>query len=75
MKLNIKPFRQAHEKSVQDIYRSAGIDAISLYCTVSLCPVIAAYWYCREIDPENQELTRRIENVKLFYGVEEVRDD
>jgi hypothetical protein len=71
----IKPFRQAHEKFVKERYLSDGENSISLYCAVSLCPVIAAYWFCREVDPANKELTRRIEGVKIFYGIEEVVDE
>jgi hypothetical protein len=65
-------FRQAHEKFVKERYKEDGINSISLYCAVSFCPVLAAYWFCREVDSENKELTRRIESVKLFYGVTEV---
>jgi hypothetical protein len=65
-------FRQAHEKFVKERYKEDGIDSISLYCAVSFCPVLAAYWFCREVDLDNKELTRRIESVKLFYGVDEV---
>lgn len=64
-------FRQAHEKFVKERYKKEGVDSISMYCAVSFCPVLAAYWFCREIDPENSELTKRIESVKLFYGVTE----
>ncbi len=64
-------FRQAHEKLVKERYKEQGADSISLYCAVSSCPVLAAYWFCREVDPENSELTKRIDSVKLFYGVTE----
>lgn len=69
MIFKIGEFRKAHEKLVHDMYDSTGIDSISLYCACSLCPVIAAYWFCREKDPSNIELTKRIENVKVFYGI------
>lgn len=72
MKFNINVYRQAHEKKVQEIYKDTGIDSISFYCAVSYCPVIAAYSFCKEIDQENEELTKRIENVKLFYGITEI---
>ena len=75
MKFVLSPFREAHEKVVQQRYTELGIDSLSLYCAVSLCPVLAAYLFCLEIDPQNQELTRRIESVKLFYGIEEVEDE
>lgn len=74
MKFKIGTFREAHEKVVQERYREAGIDSLALYCAVSLCPVIAAYTYCKEIDPDNMELTRRINSVKLFYGIAEVEE-
>lgn len=74
MKINLKPFRQAHEKKVKELYQKDGIDSISFYCTVSYCPVIAAYSFCKEIDPQNEELTRRIESVKLFYGIKVIED-
>lgn len=74
MKFKLKQYRQAHEKLVREIYNDAGINAISLYCAVSFCPVLAAYIFCREIDPNNPELTKRIENVKLFYDVKEVEE-
>jgi hypothetical protein len=72
MKFRIGLYRQAHEKFVKERYKEDGINSISLYCSVSFCPVLAAYWFCREADPDNSELTRRIESVKLFYGVDEV---
>lgn len=72
MEFKIGPFREAHEKMIQERYLDIGIDSLALYCAVSLCPVIAAYAYCKEIDPDNPELTRRIESVKLFYGITEV---
>lgn len=72
MKFKIGPFRRAHEKFVQERYESDGINSLAFYCAVSFCPVIAAYIFCKEIDPDNPELTRRIENVKLFYGITEV---
>lgn len=74
MKFKIGIYRQAHEKFVKERYQEAGINSLSLYCAVSACPVLAAYWYCREIDPNNAELTKRIENVKLFYGIDEVEE-
>lgn len=75
MTFNIRPYRQAHEKKVQEMYLERGIDSISFYCAVSYCPVVAAYTFCREIDPANEELTKRIDSVKLFYGVGEVVDE
>jgi hypothetical protein len=72
MKFHIGVFRQAHEKNIQTLYDESGPDGIALYCAVSFCPVIAAYWFCREYAPDNAELTKRIENVKLFYGINEV---
>jgi len=74
VKFKVGIYRQAHEKFVKERYLEDGINAISLYCAVSFCPVLAAYWYCREVDSENPELTKRIENVKLFYGVREVEE-
>jgi hypothetical protein len=74
MIFKIGPFRQAHEKFVKERYQDLGIDSLALYCAVSLCPVIAAYTYCKEIDPDNSELTRRIESVMLFYGIEKVEE-
>jgi hypothetical protein len=74
LKFKIGTYRQAHEKLVQERYQDDGINSLALYCAVSLCPVLAAYCYCLEIDPENEELTKRIQNVKLFYGVIEVEE-
>jgi hypothetical protein len=74
MIFKIGQFRQAHEKFVKERYQELGIDSLALYCAVSLCPVIAAYTYCQEIDPDNPELTRRIEGVKLFYGITKVEE-
>jgi hypothetical protein len=71
----IKQYRQAHEAYVRERYLSDGINNLSMYCATSVCPILAAYWFCREIDPENEELTRRIESVKLFYGIEEVGEE
>lgn len=72
MKFKVGLYRQAHEKAVKERYEEIGIDSMALYSAVSFCPILAAYWFCREIDPNNPELTRRIENVKLFYGIDEV---
>jgi hypothetical protein len=74
LKFKIGEFRNAHQKYIVERYKEAGIDSLSLYCAVALCPVLAAYWFCREVDSENPELTRRIESVKLFYGVIEVEE-
>jgi coproporphyrinogen III oxidase-like Fe-S oxidoreductase len=74
MKFKIGQFRQAHQKFVQDRYKELGINSISLYCAVSFCPVLAAYIFCKEIDPKNEELTKRIENVKIFYDIREVEE-
>ena len=74
MKFKVGQFRQAHQKFVQERYKEAGIDSLSLYSAVSFCPILAAYIFCREIDPDNIELTKRIENVKLFYDIKEVEE-
>lgn len=74
MKMKIGTYRKAHEKKIQELYKEAGPNAIAFYCAVSFCPVLAAYWFCREVDFENPELTKRIENVKLFYGITEVEE-
>lgn len=74
MNLRIGQFRQAHEKFVKERFLTDGIDSIAFYCAVSACPVLAAYYYCKEIDPDNPELTRRIEGVKLFYGITKVEE-
>ena len=72
MKFKVGQYRQAHEKFIKERYLEAGINSLSLYCAVSFCPVLAAYWYCKELDSENEELTKRIQNVMLFYGITEV---
>jgi hypothetical protein len=74
MKFKVGQFRQAHQKFVQERYKEDGIDSLSLYSAVSFCPILAAYIFCREIDPDNIELTKRIENVKLFYDIKEVEE-
>lgn len=74
MKFKIGAYRQAHEKKIQELYQEAGPNGIAFYCTVSFCPVLAAYWFCWEFDPTNSELTRRIESVKIFYGITEVEE-
>lgn len=72
MNYNIAPFRNAHEKNVQDLYQSDGVDAIALYCAVSFCPVIAAYTFCQEIAPDDVEVARRVLATKNFYGLDKV---
>lgn len=72
MIFKLEPFRKAHEQTVQELYEEDGINSIALYCAVSFCPVLAAYWYCREKYPEDKELSRRIQSVMVFYGVERV---
>jgi hypothetical protein len=72
MLFKVGAFRQAHEKFVQERYFELGIDSLALYSAVSFCPILAAYIFCKEVDSENLELTKRIENVKLFYGITEV---
>jgi hypothetical protein len=74
MKFKIGQFRQAHEQFVKERFLADGIDSIAFYCAVSACPVLAAYHYCREVDPDNSELTRRIESVMIFYGIDEVEE-
>lgn len=72
MKFDINIFRQAHQENVQKLYKKDGINAISFYCAVSFCPVIAAYCFCKEVDPDNKELDRRIKNNMTFYSVESI---
>ena len=72
MIFKVGTYRQAHEKFIKERYKEEGMNFLSLYCAVSFCPILAAYWYCMEVDPENIELTRRIESVKVFYAVTEV---
>jgi hypothetical protein len=72
MRISIKPYIVAHRKNVQELYQSAGVNGISFYCAVSFCPVVVAYVFCREIDPDNPEVNRRIESVMKFYGIKEV---
>lgn len=74
MIFKISTYRLGHEKNVHDVYKDVGVNGIALYCAVGFCPVLAAYWFCRELDPENKELTRRIESVILFYGIEGVEE-
>ena len=74
MKFKIGQYRKAHEKFVRERYFEAGIDSLALYSAVSSCPILAVYWFCREVDSDNKELTRRIVGVKLFYGVVEVEE-
>lgn len=74
MKFKISQFRNAHESFVKERYQELGIDSISLYCACSGCPVLAAYIFCKEIDTDSLELTRRIDSVKIFYGIEEVEE-
>jgi hypothetical protein len=71
-KLTIGTFRQAHQEAVLERYAKDGINSLSLYCACTLCPVLAAYTFCFEAFPEDLELTKRIESVKLFYGVTEI---
>jgi len=74
LKFKVGLYRKAHESIVCDLYKKDGIDSLSLYSAVSFCPILAAYWFCREKDSDNPELTRRIESVKLFYGITEVEE-
>jgi hypothetical protein len=74
MNFKVGIYRQAHEKIVKERYLEDGINSLALYCAVSFCPVLAAYWYCREVDLGNPELTRRIESVRMFYGVDEIEE-
>lgn len=67
-------YRLAHELKVKELYKKDGIDSIAFYCAVSYCPVLVAYSFCQEMDPKNEELTRRIQSVKLFYGIGEVEE-
>jgi hypothetical protein len=72
MRVSLKPFENAHKENVQKLYLDAGVDAISFYCAVSFCPVVVAYTFCKQVDPENKEVQRRIESVMKFYGIKEV---
>lgn len=74
MKFKVGLYRKAHEILVHRLYEEDGIDSLSLYSAVSFCPILAAYWFSREKDSDNPELTRRIESVKLFYGITEVEE-
>lgn len=74
MIFKLSPYRNAHEELTQKLYNEDGINSLALYCAVSFCPVLAAYWFCREKKPDDVELTRRIESVKIFYGITEVTE-
>lgn len=72
MIFKLEPFRAAHQATVIEFYEKDGINSLAMYCACSLCPVLAAYWFCREKYPADLELTRRIDSVMLFYGTSEV---
>lgn len=72
MKLKIGLYRSSHEQNVKKLYIESGPDAISFYCSVSFCPVLAAYYFCSEVNPSDEEVKRRIQSVMNFYSIVEV---
>jgi hypothetical protein len=71
---HLSQFRRAHQEAVISYYEESGIDSLAMYCACTLCPVLAAYTFCLEKYPHDKELTKRIEGVKLFYGVTDVKE-
>jgi hypothetical protein len=71
---HLAQFRKAHQEAVLAYYEKDGPDSLAMYCACTLCPVLAAYTFCAEKYPEDKELTKRIEGVKLFYGVAKVEE-
>lgn len=71
---HIGTFRAAHQELVLEFYEKDGINSLAMYCACSFCPVLAAYTFCLEKYPQDLELTRRIESVKIFYGVDNVEE-
>jgi hypothetical protein len=71
---HIGTFRKAHQEIVLEFYEKDGINSLAMYCACSLCPVLAAYSFCQEKYPENEELTKRIKAVMIFYGVQEIKE-
>jgi hypothetical protein len=72
--LHIGDFRKAHQELVLEVYAKDGADGLAMYCACMLCPVLAAYSFCLEKYPEDELLTKRIEGVKLFYGVSKIEE-
>jgi hypothetical protein len=72
MKTDIQEFREAHQAKVIELYETDGMGVLSLYCACSMCPVLAAYTFCKEKYPDDEVLTDRIDKVKIFYGVTEI---
>ena len=70
----LSEFRKAHQELVLETYEKDGADGLAMYCACTLCPVLAAYSFCLEKYPEDELLTKRIEGVKLFYGVEGIEE-
>lgn len=50
-----------------------GIESLSYYCAASAFPVAAAIVFCMEEWPEKrEELEKRLEKVREFYGYEQI---
>ena len=71
---HLAQFRKAHQEAAIAYYEKDGADSLAMYCACTMCPVLAAYTFCLEKYPEDKELTKRIEGVKLFYGVTNVEE-
>jgi cytochrome c biogenesis protein CcdA len=59
---------------VLEAYEKDGINCLAMYCACAMVPVLAAYTFCAEKYPEDLELTKRIENVKIFYGISTIEE-
>jgi len=70
----LSEFRKAHQETVIEYYEKSGPNSLAMYCACTLCPVLAAYIFCLEKYPDDKELTKRIEGVKLFYGETDVAE-
>jgi hypothetical protein len=66
--VNPEPYRNANKENVLKHFLEDGIDSLALYSSVSFCPIWAVYIFVLEEYPENEEVKRRLESCKGFYG-------
>lgn len=71
MVFNANEFR-ASKPMIIEYYNTKGLDYIAFVCSVSWVPIIAAYVFIKEENPDNEEVGRRIEAALAFYDYTEL---
>jgi len=71
MKLDTKEFRSSKKEIIQ-VYIKGGVDGVAEFCVLSAINLTAAFTFVAEYDTTNEEVAKKLETLKNFYGYTEV---